>query len=58
MTLVLAGHETTANALTWALTLLSRYPAARERLAAEVGEVLGDRDPHPSDVDDLSGPRR
>jgi cytochrome P450 len=53
MTLVLAGHETTANALTWALTLLSRYPAARERLAAEVGEVLGDRDPRPSDVDDL-----
>lgn len=53
MTLVLAGHETTANALTWALTLLSRYPAARERLAAEVDEVLGDRDPQASDVDDL-----
>jgi cytochrome P450 len=53
MTLVLAGHETTANALTWALTLLSRYPAARERLAAEVDEVLGDRDPQPTDVDSL-----
>jgi cytochrome P450 len=53
MTLVLAGHETTANALTWALTLLSRYPAARERLAAEVDEVLGDRDPQASDVDEL-----
>src|SRR6185312_6372295 len=53
MTLVLAGHETTANALTWALTLLSRYPAARERLAEEVAEVLGDRDPEASDVDNL-----
>ena len=53
MTLVLAGHETTANVLTWALTLLSRYPAARERLAVELGDVLGDRDPQPSDVDDL-----
>lgn len=53
MTLVLAGHETTANVLTWALTLLSRYPAARERLAAEVDEVLGDRDPQPTDVDGL-----
>src|ERR1700730_18019662 len=53
MTLVLAGHETTANALTWALTLLSRYPAARDRLAAEVEEVLGDRDPDASDVDAL-----
>jgi cytochrome P450 len=52
-TLVLAGHETTANALTWALTLLSRYPAARDRLAAEVEEVLGDRDPDASDVNAL-----
>ena len=53
MTLVLAGHETTANALTWALTLLSRYPVARDRLAAEVDEVLGDRDPGAGDADDL-----
>ncbi len=54
MTLVLAGHETTSNALTWALTLLSRYPAARDRLTAEVGEVLGDRDPEAADVDALT----
>jgi cytochrome P450 len=53
MTLVLAGHETTANALTWALTLLSRYPAARDRLAAEVNEVVGDRDPQAADVESL-----
>jgi cytochrome P450 len=53
MTLVLAGHETTANLLTWAVTLLSRYPATRDRLAVELDDVLGDRDPQASDVDDL-----
>ncbi|HMJ04334.1 MAG TPA: cytochrome P450, partial [Conexibacter sp.] len=36
--LVMAGHETTANALTWAFERLSRTPHARERLAAEVAE--------------------
>lgn len=53
MTLVLAGHETTANTLTWALTLLSRFPAARDRLVAEVDEALGGRDPQADDVDAL-----
>jgi cytochrome P450 len=57
MTLVLAGHETTANTLTWALVLLSRYPAARERLVAEVGDVLGDRDARADDVDALEWTR-
>jgi cytochrome P450 len=54
MTLVLAGHETTANTLTWAFMLLSRYPVARDRLAAEVEEVLGGRDAQAGDVDSLS----
>jgi cytochrome P450 len=53
MTLVLAGSLTTANALTWALTLLARYPAAHDRLVAEVDEVLGGRDPQAPDVDAL-----
>jgi cytochrome P450 len=57
MTLVLAGHETTANTLTWALTLLSRYPAARDRLVAEADEVLGDRDPQAADVESLAWTR-
>lgn len=35
-TFMLAGHETTANALTWSFTLLSRYPQARDRLEDEV----------------------
>ena len=42
MTLLLAGHETTANALAWAWYLLARTPAAEARLHAEV-DALGDR---------------
>lgn len=40
MTLFLAGHETTANALSWALYLLAKNPDARARLEAEV-DALG-----------------
>jgi hypothetical protein len=43
MTLMLAGHETTALALAWSLYLLAGHPAAAARLRAEVGAVLGDR---------------
>ena len=53
MTLVLAGHETTANSLTWTLTLLSRFPAVRDRLIAEVDEVLAGRAPDAADVEKL-----
>ncbi len=40
MTLFLAGHETTANALSWALYLLAKNPEARARVEAEV-DALG-----------------
>jgi cytochrome P450 len=43
MTLFLAGHETTANALTWTWYLLSQHPEAEARLHEEVDRVLGDR---------------
>jgi enediyne biosynthesis protein E7 len=36
MTLVVAGHETTASALNWTWYLLATHPQAQERLAAEV----------------------
>ncbi len=39
VTLLLAGHETTANALAWTLALLSRHPEAARRLEAEVDAV-------------------
>jgi cytochrome P450 len=43
VTALLAGNETTANALSFALWLLATHPEAQERLHAEASEVLGDR---------------
>jgi cytochrome P450 len=50
MTLLLAGHETTALALSWAFLLLDRNPAARDRMEAELAAVIGDREVTPADV--------
>ena len=52
MTLFLAGHETTANALAWTWYLLSQHPDAEARLHAEIDAVLGGR---PPTLDDLPG---
>jgi cytochrome P450 len=41
VTLLLAGHETTAATLTWAFEALDRHPEVWERLHAEAAEVLG-----------------
>jgi cytochrome P450 len=43
MTLFLAGHETTAIALTWTLYLLSQHPDILQKLQQEVDTVLGNR---------------
>lgn len=43
ITIFIAGHETTANALTWTWLLLARNPGAERQLHAEVDRVLGDR---------------
>lgn len=40
MTFYLAGHETTANAVSWALYLLAEQPELQERIAAEAAEAL------------------
>jgi cytochrome P450 len=53
VTFMLAGHETTANALSWLWYLLSQNPDARDRLHAEVDAVVGDRAPRPADADRL-----
>jgi cytochrome P450 len=53
MTMVLAGHETTANALAWALYLLSQNPAADARLGSELSSVLGGRLPTLEDLPKL-----
>ncbi len=44
-TLLFAGHETTANALTWALYLLSHHPAVELLLHEEVDTVLAGQTP-------------
>lgn len=53
VTLLLAGHETTANALAFALYLLAHNPEVDARVSAEVDEVLAGRLPGPDDVDRL-----
>lgn len=50
MTLLLAGHETTAATLTWVWYLLSQHPEVERRLHAEVDEVLAGRRATLSDV--------
>ncbi len=53
VTLLLAGHETTANTLTWTWYLLSQSPEIERRLHAELNEVLGGRLPTVEDLLDL-----
>ncbi|GLV53567.1 cytochrome P450 [Dictyobacter sp. S3.2.2.5] len=43
MTLFLAGHETTSNALTWTWYLLAKNPQVRAKLQQEVDSILADR---------------
>jgi len=43
MTLILAGHETTANALAWTWWFLAQHPTIDARLAEEVRAACGDR---------------
>jgi cytochrome P450 len=54
LTLILAGHETTANALTWTWYLLSQYPQVEDKLHAELATVLGGRMPTAGDLPRLT----
>ena len=51
LTFMLAGHETTANAMSWFWYLMSLNPDARDRMLTEIDDELGDRRPT---ADDLS----
>jgi cytochrome P450 len=57
VTMMLAGHETTANALSWLWYLLARNPEAYERHRLEVRSVLGSRSPTPEDIEQLTWTR-
>ena len=53
VTLLLAGHETTANALTWTFYLLAQHPEIAERLKREVDQTIGNRLPAAEDYASL-----
>jgi cytochrome P450 len=53
MTIFLAGHETTANALAWTFYLLSQNPEPEKRLHAELDRVLAGRIPGVEDLPQL-----
>ena len=55
--MLLAGQETSANALTWCFYYLSCSPAVRARLEAEMDKVLGGRPPTMEDCDRLPNTR-
>src|SRR5947207_7470125 len=47
LTLFVAGHETLANALTWACYLLAQHPAVTSKLLSELDQQLGGQPPTP-----------
>ena len=53
MTLLLAGHETTANALTWTFYALGPHPDIEARLVEEVSTVLNGKLPTVADLPNL-----
>jgi cytochrome P450 len=58
MTIIAAGHETTANALTWTWYELSQHPEAEARLHEELATVLGGRLPTVEDLKSLPYTRK
>ena len=54
ITLFVAGHETTSNALTWTIYLLSQHPDIQKKLQEELDNVLDGRDAQFSDLENLS----
>jgi cytochrome P450 len=57
LTIFLAGHETTANALSWIWYLLARHPQAEARLHEELDRVLSGRVPTYADLAELKWTR-
>jgi cytochrome P450 len=53
VTLLLAGHETTASTVGWTLNLVSQHPKVRQRLHDEAVEVYGDARPSYEDLNRL-----
>ena len=54
LTLIIAGHETTASALNWTWYLISRHPQVEQRLLEETNQVLQGRPPAFDDLNHLT----
>ncbi len=54
VTLLVAGHETTALTLTWTFDLLGRHPGIEARLHDELDDVLGGQAPTVDDLEELA----
>jgi cytochrome P450 len=50
LTMLVAGHETTATALAWVVALLGQHPEVEQKLHAELDAVLAGRDPEMADL--------
>jgi cytochrome P450 len=53
VTIFMAGHETTSQALSWTWYLLAQHPAVERKLHDELAAVLGGRAPRYEDIADL-----
>jgi len=53
MTMLIAGHETTAAVLTWSLFELSKNPEIKAKLLEEIDRVIGDRHPTYEDIKEM-----
>jgi cytochrome P450 len=53
MTYVVAGHETTSNALIWIFYSLAKHPEWQQKIFEEIGRVVGDRDLAYADLKNL-----
>lgn len=54
MTIFVAGHETTANTMSWIFYLLALHPEAEQKLHDELSTVLGDKLPMVEDIPQLT----
>jgi len=54
ITILIAGHETTANALAWVWVFLSKHPLIRQQVQKELTDTLNGRLPKAADFSDLS----
>lgn len=58
LTIMMAGHETTANALSWTWVLLAQHPEVLEKLQSEIAFIVGERLPTYEDLPKLKYARQ